>query len=439
MKRPVGMLRRAGRWFARTAGVLRAALTRPLRQRATRTLPTYDRLQQHPGFGATPERVVQIFRTAERGFPKEQCDLFDDLVENDGHLRNLFEQRSQAVAGKPWVIQAGGPMAADQEAARALKDTLRSIPQLTEFFEHQLSFNLYGWAASEIDWERREGKVVPTGFVNVPARRFRFGETGELRLLNDELDLEGEALWPGKWVVTRRRATMTARAGLMRTATWFALFKRLATRDWVVFAEKFGIPLVWAEYDEGLDDQAKHVAEEIVESIGEDGQAVVAKGVEVHIEAAARDGHAEGIHGHLVAYCNREMSKLVNGSTLANDNGDSGGASYALGNVHDHVRFDNVVFDAERLAESFRDQVSLPFVRYNGLDAAPPLLKVQVVKELDPLVRAQVASILTNELGIAVSQEQMRQELGFMEPANEADAAVGVRPLSPEPQEEATA
>ena len=107
----------------------------------------------------------------------------------------------------------------------------------------------------------------------------------------------------------------------MRTATWFALFKRYGTRDWVVFAEKFGTPLVWAEYDETQDEEAKVVAEEIVANIGDDGQAVVSKVIGVHIDSTAREGKADGIHGNLIAYCNREMSKLVNGSTLANDNG----------------------------------------------------------------------------------------------------------------------
>ena len=385
----------------------------------------FDRVQHHPGFGLSPERVVQVFRTAEQGYPQEQCDLFDDLIENDGHLRNLFEQRSQAVAGKPWVIQAGGPAPEDQDAAEALTDAMRRVPNVIDFLDHQLGFNIYGWAASEIDWDVVDGVVVPTWFANVPARRFRFGDDGELRLLTKDYQLDGEPLAPGKWVVTKRRGMYTARSGLMRTASWFSMFKRFSTRDWTIYAEKFGIPLVWAEYDESQDDEAKRVAEQIVTSIGEDGQAVVSKGIEVHIDNAAREGDSQSIHGDLISYCNREMSKLVNGSTLANDNGDSGGASYALGNVHDSVRFDNVVFDAERLAQTFRDQVSTPFVHFNGLPGTAPLLKLQVVRELNPTDRAKVGALLANELGIAISKEQMRQELGFKVPAGDDDVAIG--------------
>lgn len=66
-----------------------------------------------------------------------------------------------------------------------------------------------------------------------------------------------------------------------------------------------------------------------------------------------------------------------------------------------------------------------PFVLFNGMNVAPPLLKIQVVCELAPELRARVASLLVNELGISVSSEQPRQELGFKEPANEGDAVRG--------------
>ena len=54
-----------------------------------------DKWVDHPGYGLTPQRLVQIFALAEAGYPREQCDLFEDLVESDAHLRNLLEQRCQ--------------------------------------------------------------------------------------------------------------------------------------------------------------------------------------------------------------------------------------------------------------------------------------------------------------------------------------------------------
>lgn len=408
----------------------RALPTRAPSGRHALPLPS-DRHQQHPGYGLTPERLVAILRHAERGYPADQCDLFEDLVEVDGHLRNLFEQRRQAVSGKPWVIQAGGSDAADHEAAVALADAIGALPDsnFIEFLEHQLSFGPYGWAASEIDWDLVDGQIRPTHLATVPHRRFRIGEHQELLLRTREFSQDGEPLAPGKWVVTKRSGGKLARAGLMRTAAWYALFKRYGTRDWIVYAEKFGIPLVLASYDEAADDEAKRVAEDIVENIGDDGGAVIPKSIEVKVESAARDGDGGdgAVHPALISYCNREMSKLVNGSTLSNDNGDSGGASYALGRTHDTVRFEAVMYDAERIQEAFRSGLAAPFVRFNGLAGKPPLLKMQVVRDLTPAVRADVAERMSN-IGLELSKQQLRQELGFKEPAGDDDILAPSRP-----------
>lgn len=398
-----------------------------------RVLP-FDQWQDHPGYACTPERVVAIFRLAEQGWLTQQCDLFDDCVETDAHLRNLFEQREAAVAGKPFVIQAGGSATPDALAASVLAEAWKRLP-VTEAHSHLLGYNRYGHSALELDWDVRviggRSWIVPVWAALVPARRFRVDpKTDELKLITEQ-NIDGETLEPGKWVVMRRSAIRVARSGLMRTAAWYALYKRFGTRDWVVFAEKFGIPLPVITYDEAQDENAKAVAEEIADNIGNDGAAVVPKkGIEVDIKEVGRGDSSTGVHAPLIEFCNRENSKLVNGSTLSNDNanGNSGGASYALGHVHASVRWELVQYDAERLQEAFRTQVAAPFAAFNGLDATkPPLLKIQIVRDLDPEQRSRIAVRLKNELGIDVSIQQMREELGFREPTGEGDAAPGMQ------------
>jgi len=406
-----------------------------------RELP-WGEFQDHPGFGVTVERIVSIFRQAEVGYPQAQCDLFDDLIEGDCHLRNLFEQRSQAVAGKPYVIQAGGGAALDEQAARVLRAALNKLP-LIEFFEHQLSCNRYGWAATEIDWGvvEAEGRrwVVPVALTNVPARRFRIHpDSGELLLLT-ATSPQGEPLIPGKWVVTCRPGPL-ARAALMRTAAFPATYKRFANRDWVIYSHKFGLPLTLAKYGDentpagdATGDPTRVVGQEIIPTLGNDGGAVVPRSVGVEVVEAGRNADASGTHGALIGQQNREMSKLVNGSTLANDNADSGGASYALGAVHDSVRWDNVQYDAERLRESTRLQVSVPFLVYNSLAgrAEAPLLSLQIAQDVTPKTRVEVADAYVNKLGGKLSRAQLGQDLGFREPLNEADTLAGAP--KPEP------
>lgn len=260
---------------------LTAALTRPRPLpdgppggQDARDIRFVDGLIDHPGYAVTPQGILATFRLAEQGQPQRQCDMFDDLVENDAHLRNLFEQREQAVAGKPWVIQADGQVGDSELAARVLSEAMRRLPMI-EVFQHLLTFNRYGYACAEIDWDVQviDGAtyIVPTWIAAVPARRFRIVTAAnapgagidELRLFADITRPYGDELRATKWIVLRRSSTWLSRAGLMRTASWQAMAKRLSFRDALIFSQKFGLPLPIAHYDESADDEAKNVGEQI--------------------------------------------------------------------------------------------------------------------------------------------------------------------------------
>ena len=403
----------------------------------------FDTVPEHPGYGVTPDRVINAFRAAELGDPRIQCDLFDDVIEADCHLSSLFEKRSEAVAGKPWVIQAGNGDEVSALAAHVMREQLRLLP-MDEVFQHLLTYNKYGYAAVEIDWTAKEidGRIwiVPEWFVCVRARRFKIGTIrffgnqstiDELRLFADPTRPLGDELRAGKWIILRRdRAMPLAQSGLMRSCIWPALGKRYSFRDWLVLGDKYGKPVPIASYQEDADDQAKSVAMQIVQNIGNDNGAIKPETIKLDFQETKADGSSK-LHGSLIQFCNSEMSKRVNGSTLANDNSNSGGASYALGAVHDSVRWEAVQYDATRLQTAFKTCVFEPFVKYNNLNCAPPELKIQVARDLDPNTRVEVAAIYRNQLGGKVSRAQMGEELGFREPTGPDDELPGTPATTP--------
>lgn len=412
-----------------------------------RSLPR-DASVDHPGYGCTPARLVAIYRDAELGSTWQQCELFDDVVETDAHLRNLLEQRAQAVAGKPRVIKTEGPDPDDALAAAALGEAIRDIgsdgsdgdpgASMSEAIEHLLTFNRYGFAAAELFWKVRTIRdrewIVPYKIKPAPPRRFAIDpKTEELLLINDPYlynTRQGVPLWPGKWITVRRSGNRVARSGLMRTAAFNCLAKRYATRDLIVYSEKFGLPLPIVTYEESNDDAAKEAARLIAENIGNDGAALVPKGIEVQIVDAVR-ADSSGVHGSLITHINRENSKLINGSTLSNDNGDSGGASYALGDVHASVRWEAVQYDAERIQDAFRTQIAVPFCVFNNLDSSrPPVLQIQVVRDAEPKSRVEMAERLL-AMQVPLSLSQMRQDSGFAAPINDEDTIKPIAPAAP--------
>lgn len=383
---------------------------------ATRTRPIQwlDRFLTHPGYGVEPQRVVQIYRTAEYGWTMEQCDLFDDIIENDGHLRSVIHARVLAVAGKQWQVMHGGDAAIDQKAAELLQSALRES-NFDDLVAHLLSARYMGWAGTEIDWRVVDGDTLPLWFVNVPHRRFCFDEYGRPRILNGIDDTTGELLRAGSWVFGRNSVSgLTARSGLMRTATWYALFKRWSWRDWVIYAEKFGIPLVIGKYDSDASEEDRTALETAVESIGEAGQATMSDETMVEIHEAQKGGAESNLHAGIVREANNEISKLITGSTLTVETGGPG--SFALGKVHESRSFDLVLADAAFVARRFRADIAKPFLAYNGFaDAACPELIIHVTRETDPLTRAKLAETL-QAMGLELDTEQLREEFQFRKP-----------------------
>lgn len=385
----------------------------------------FDRFVRHPGFGLEPQTVLNIFRQAEDGWPMDQCDLFADIVENDGHLRSVKAARTLAVAGKKWQIMAGADDTASVAAAELLQAGLRDT-NFADLMIHLLESRYGGFSGSEIRWGEIDGDSLPTWFVNVPCRRFRFDEFDRPRLLS-ATDFEGVELKAGQWVFGRNSvAGITARSGLLRTATWFALFKRWSWRDWVIYAEKFGIPLVRGIYKAGATEEDKAELEKAVEDIGEAGQATMSDETQIEIDEAKQGGDSTNLHASIVREANAEISKLITGSTLTVDSGGPG--SFALGKVHETRSFDLVVADAEFVARRFREDIARPFLAYNGFKGvALPDLIIHITRESDPLTRSKLAETLWR-MGLKLDTEQLREDFQFRAPPNEA------RTLAPPPE-----
>lgn len=394
-----------------------------------RGLDTYN---SHPGSGITTEMVVSIFRQAERGIPARQFDLFDDLIENDGHLRGLIDTRIQSVAASPWVLRSGRPGHAPSDAAAAdLEARLRNHLGFRDFLKHQLSSPYYGFAATNLVWGLDDGLVMPTEFVNVAHRRFASPSeerASEIMLITGDVSrLQLSPLEAGLWAVSRYRGRNPWAAGLMRTATWWAVFKRWAIRDWQVFADMFGLPIVIGFYEENASQATRDALEAAVRQVGTDGWAVLSRLADIHIKETIRSGDASSVYPAISDRCEAQMSKLISGATLNTD--VDGKGSYSLASVHESRAWTMIRGDATDAEEMFTRDIGMPFVRWNGYaeNAAPPRLKIQIAR--DSKERAEVAQIISQL--VPLDPQQLYEEFGFREPPN----GKGVQMPLPVPKE----
>ncbi len=387
-----------------------------------------DRSQLHPEFGLEPAQVISIYRAAECGWTTHQADLFEGIVERDGHLQATILGRINAVAGKTWQVMPGG---ADQQSivAAELIDATLKATNFGQMIAHWLSTRYMGWAGAEIVWDRRDGVVMPIWFIDVPARRYSFDSADRPELVN-QTSLDREPLEPGKWIFVRNRgpfAGLTSRSGLLRGATWMSLFKSWSWRDWVIYAEKFGIPLVIGKYKQGATELEKQNLEEAVEDVGEAGQATMSEETLIEIKEAQRGGDSNGLHRSIVREANEEISKLITGSTLTMQTGGNG--SFAQAEVHANTSFAHVEADAALIASNVALQLFRPFLEWNGFTTAKtPRLVIHITKETDGLTRIKEGQGLI-EMGLDLDSEQLREETGFRAPPT-PDRVLGGRTQS---------
>lgn len=386
--------------------------------------------QAHPGYGLTANILLAAYHQAEYGYTWQQADVFADVIESDGHLRAQLEGRLDGVAGKPWMVIPGGDKRIDEVAAQELEGALRDVPVFADTIGHQLKKNWHGYSASEIEWKYTQGVVAPVFFADAPHRRIIFDwQTTQPKFMTG-LSMDGLPLEPGGWWFTTRRLSshVPARAGLMRTAAWWALFKRMQARDWQVFAARFGLPYVSGQYVAGASSQDKETLRQAVRKLGTDGGSIYQEGNKLEIHTVQHGGKAGDIQGSIIALCNAELSKLITGSTLTTETGGPG--SFALGEVHANVAFELRASDAEKLSASFEQAIGAPFVKWNGMTGArPPRLKINLVRDMAPLTRVQILSILSNNMGVKLSLQQVRTEFQLKAPLNTADEVAVVAPI----------
>jgi phage gp29-like protein len=393
-----------------------------------------DGSSYRPGYALTPGKLWAIYRAAELGNPALQCDTFEDLVENDGHMRGQYESRLSAVAFRPWIIQPGGTDEKSVAAAAALWLALRRCNMMAALW-HMMDALGYGYSGINIAWRYNveDATIEPSRFLCAPHRRFIVNESGngELRFITEKDSAMGVELQRGEWLMSLRPHRKTVRAGLFRTCGWWSLFKRMSITDWIVFAEKFGIPLVLGQYSEKASPESRAALLQAVTDIGNDGAAVLADTTKIVInEGATRFGDVGNLHPAVAARCDAEISKVITGATLNVESGGPG--SFALGRVHE-ARADALSFaDAFWLQALFTEQVAQPFVEYNPKfkGAQPPLIYIRVQPEMPPDVRAKVYQVL-QLMGAKLDEAQIQEEFGLREPSS----GVGLKPIYAPPPE----
>ena len=418
------------KWTQRIVNALRAATDDRPKAGQTVFPRTEDSLRDYPSAGLTPTRLAAILREADDGSLSTAMELFEEMEEKDAHLFSVANIRRLALTGLDWRIVSAADLhegidrrAAD-EAAHYCRGVLAQIDTLDEVLQHLSLASGRNIAIAELVWESVNGNLRPVDVVPVDFTRIVFDDLDRLRILTEAEPFDGIALPPNKFIVHTPHSVTghPQRGGLLRVTAMAYLAKNLALKDWMIFAEVFGMPVRIARYEPSATQEEKRELLRMLESLGSHAAGVFSRAVELQVFEANR-GTGGPPFERLIEFLNREMSKAWLGQTLTTDvSGQKG--TIAATQVHELVRKDVLADDARKEARTLRRDLLAPMTRLHFGPVHPvPYFRRKLSQTVDTRRFSEVVDTAVNRLGLKVPESFVHDALGLPQ-AGQKDAAV---------------
>lgn len=360
-----------------------------------------DKYSEYPSNGLTPVKLAEILREADAGDVLRQMELFEEMEEKDPHLFSQLQTRKNAVTGLDFEVIPFGDEPLDKEIADFIEEQLNGIESFEDVENDLLDAIGKGFAVSEILWGYDEGHVVVQDIKTRHQKRFFWDTLDDSFKVRTKDVPEGILLPANKFIVHRYKARSghTSRAGILRVVAWMYLFKNYDLKDWVSFAEIYGLPLRLGKYAPGASDSDKAALMRALIQIGSDAAGIIPDGTSIDFITTEKTSSSD-LYERLARYCDEQISKAILGQTLTSD---SGGGSYAQSKTHNDVRHDLTVADCKALASTLRRDLIRPLCIFNfGEDKRIPYIRFDCEESEDLTQTATILGTLIEKVGLRI-------------------------------------
>lgn len=396
-----------------------------------------DAWRLYPADGLTPQRLLNILRSADDGDLEEQMALYEQMEEKDAHLFSVAQTRRLAVTGLPWRIVPASTIDplrypdADATARTAAycAETLAAIDDFDSVLAHLALAVGRNIAVAELIWQAGPRGVRLAQIAPIPFPRLRIGRRGELRIQTAEVPHEGIETPPEKFIIHQPHGPgRAARGGLLRVTAMAFLAKHYAMKDWLIFMEVFGMPVRIARYAPNATPEEKRELLHMLRRLGTDAAGIFSKSVDLEIKQTRVPGDVAPYES-ICHFFNREISKAWLGQTLTTDTARSLVTARSAADVHDRVRRDIRDADLRAEARTLRRDLLAPLTRLRfGPHAPAPFFVRSVDQPREPKELAEVLDLAVNRLGVRVPAQWAHEALGLPIAAPDDAALPGPRP-----------
>ena len=374
-----------------------------------------DKYSEYPSNGLTPVKLAEILREADAGDVLRQMELFEEMEEKDPHLFSQLQTRKNAVTGLDFEVIPFGDEPLDKEIADFIEEQLNGIESFEDVENDLLDAIGKGFAVSEILWGYDEGHVVVQDIKTRHQKRFFWDTLDDSFKVRTKDVPEGILLPANKFIVHKYKARSghTSRAGILRVVAWMYLFKNYDLKDWVSFAEIYGLPLRLGKYAPGASDSDKAALMRALIQIGSDAAGIIPDGTSIDFITTEKTSSSD-LYERLARYCDEQISKAILGQTLTSD---SGGGSYAQSKTHNDVRHDLTVADCKALASTLRRDLIRPLCIFNfGEDKRIPYIRFDCEESEDLTQTATILGTLIEKVGLRIPTSFVYKKFSIPEP-----------------------
>lgn len=372
--------------------------------------------------GLTAETLATIITEVDQNDILNYLTLAEEMEERDLHYHSVLSTRKLAVSGLDVIVESCSDDAEYVKHADFVREVIQD-DAFAPLLDQQLDALGKGYAVSEIMWERGE-PMVPRGYKWRDQRHFQFDrEQGEeLRLVDERDPVNGLALTPYRFCIHRPRIKMglTIRSGLARLAVVAYMCKGYTMKDWMAFAEVFGMPLRIGRYDTAATTEQKAALANAVNIIGADAGCTIPKNMEIEFVSAEKSTGGEKLFVNLANWLDSQVSKGVLGQTATTE-----GTPGRLGSddAQHKVREDIKLSDAKQLAATLRRDIVKPLIDLNfGAQEAGNYPKLRLFTEepedLEGLSKSLPEFI---DRGLKVQASVIRDKFGLEDPEDDAE------------------
>lgn len=335
----------------------------------------------------------------------KQYEIYRDL-KNDSHTWSCIQSRKSGSMSLEYYLDSAN----DSEEITKIIEQIFSTIDIDSLQNNILEAIFLGFQPIEIIWDyeiiNNKYYFIPKRFVCEYQEKFAFNKQGNLLIKDDENEFK--EVPPYKYLLARNEANTNNPYGepILNKCYWYVTFKNGATRFWINYAEKYGSPMLLAQFQRGASQEEAEKLADVLSEMSQDAVIVTPSDYKIDIAESNRSASVE-LFRELIKYCNSEISKAILSETMTTE---MDGGSFAAAEVHFKIRKELIKRDSWMIRNVINTLIRY-IIELNNLENAKVNFN-HVINDSDNSSRIDRDIKLFNS-GIRLSKEYLKRTYGL--------------------------